>query len=42
MYPSNIYERFSTASPVDLKNYDKNKFPLFEESEVVKVILEGE
>jgi len=41
MYPSKTYERFSTASLVDLKNYDKDKFSLFEESEVVKVILEA-
>jgi len=41
MYPSGKFERFSTGSLVDLKSYDKNKFPLFEESEIIKVILEA-
>ena len=39
MYPSETYERFSTASLVDLKNFNKNKFPLFEKSKIIKVIL---
>jgi len=41
MYPSPTYERFSTASLVDMKNLDKKKFPLFEESKIIKVVLEA-
>ena len=40
MYPSEKYERFAIGSLVDLKNFDKNKFPLFEQSELIKVTLD--
>ena len=39
MYPSPTFERFSTASLVDMKNLDQKKFPLFKESEIIKVVL---
>ena len=39
MYPSETYERFSSASRVDLKNFDIEKFPLFDKSIIIKVEL---
>jgi len=41
MYASPTYEIFSTASLVDMKSLDRKKFPLFEESEIIKVVLEA-
>jgi hypothetical protein len=40
MYPSEKYERFAIGSLIDLKNFDKDKFPLFEQSELIKVTLD--
>ena len=39
MYPSETYERFSTASLVDLKNSEDAKFPMFEKCKIIKVVL---
>lgn len=41
MYPSPTYERFSTASLIDMKNLDKKKFPLFDDCEIIKTVLKS-
>ena len=40
MYPLKKFERGSTLSPVDIRNLDENKFPLFKKAKVMKVIVE--
>ena len=39
MYPSEKFERATTLSQVDLKNFDETKFPLFKKAKLIKVIL---
>jgi len=39
MYISSKFERISSLSKVDIKNFDQKKFPLFEQAKVIKVHL---
>jgi len=41
MYPSPTYKRFYIVSLVDMKSLNRKKFPLFEEGEIIKVVLEA-